>query len=78
MRDDRDLVRQAAIEAAKAHGLRAAHGIAEIGGCDFHIHIAPVQAVVGKGGFHHRDGGIARRALRQGADEFGEEVGHVG
>lgn len=74
MRNHRDLVRQAAIEAAEAHRLGPAHGRAEVGGRDLHVHVAPVQPVMRESGFDHGDGGIARRALRHRAGEFVKEV----
>jgi len=81
MRDHRHLVWQTAVEATKSHCLRSADGGAKISRRDLHVHVAPMQAVMSKGGFHHRDSGVAGRTLRHGADQFVQEIlfrGHGG
>ena len=76
MRDDRDFVRQAAIEPDVALGLRPAHGVGEIPGRDFHIDITAVEAVMCERGLHHHDGGILGDGLGKAAGEGRQEVRH--
>ena len=74
--DDGDFVGDGEVEAAEAEGAGAEDGGGEVGGGDFHVDVAPVEVVVGEGGFDHGDGGVTGGALGHGADEVGAEGGH--
>ena len=74
--DDGDFVGDGEVEAAEAEGAGAEDGGGEVGGGDFHVDVAPVEVVVGEGGFDHGDGGVSGGALGHGADEVGAEGGH--
>lgn len=76
--DDGDFVGKGEIETAKAEGAGSLNRRREVSGGDFHVDVAPIETVMGKGGFDHSDGRVAGGALRHGADEFrAEGGGHV-
>ena len=72
--DDRELVRDGAVEAAKAHGARAGDGRGEVGGGDLDGEIAPVQAVMAEGGLDHGLGRVLGHGLAEAADQLLLEV----
>ena len=78
VRDDGDLVGQAAVEAAKAEGAGPADGITQQFGGDLAVDVAEGEAVVTEGGFHHVDGRIAGGPDRETANEFVEKAAGVG
>ena len=76
--DDRELVRDGAVEAAKAHGARAGDGRGEVGGGDLDGEIAPVQAVMAEGGLDHGLGRVLGHGLAEAADQLLLEVEWLG
>jgi len=74
MGDDRDLVRDRAVEAAPAHRPRAERGVAERRGLDFAVDVARVHAVMTERRFDHRHGRILGCRRREAADQLGEKI----
>ena len=71
--DDRDLVRQRAVEARPAHRPGPRDGVAERPGGDLAVEVARVEAVVAVRGLDHDDGRVARGRGGEGAGVDAEE-----
>jgi hypothetical protein len=72
--DDRDLVRERAVEPGPAHGTGAAHRVAKLLRRHLAIDVAGVHAVMAIGGLDHGDGRVVGSPLREGAGELAQEI----